>query len=127
MNAKAIYYALSRMFLPTLSIIIIALMWTLNPTKTFDFILSDNHWAAVLRIVLLLAEMAWFYYLYESFLYNEEVNKEIDELKYDNLSYSDVYDNIRDNTKMNSQFSLKHLKNKNTIILKYKDKDNSNY
>lgn len=119
MNLKAVYYALSRMFLPTLSVVIIALMWTLSPTKTFDFILSDHFWAGVLRIVLLLAEMFWFYYLYDIFISDEELNKEINELECGILNSYEAYEYIRNRTNNRDVFSVKQVKDKNTFIVKY--------
>lgn len=119
MNLKAVYYALSRMFLPTLSVVIIALMWTLSPTKTFDFILSDTFWAGVLRIVLLLAEMFWFYYLYDDFINDEELNKEINELESNSMEWNDVSNYIYKCSPRNQMFYVKYLKDKKAFIIKH--------
>lgn len=80
MNIKAATYAFSRMFLPTLTVIMLVLMWNLSPTKTFGFLLSDKDGAGGLRIVLMLAELAWFYYLYQKKAEEMLVQQSIDAL-----------------------------------------------
>ena len=123
MNLKAIYYALSRMFLPTLSVILLSLMWSLSPSKTFSFLLSENTWAGVIRIVLLIAEMFWFYYLYTSFLENEELNEGIKEVESKGtLDYYAVENFVKTNSPRNQAYNVKYLKNQNVFIIKHFDR-----
>ena len=65
MKLEAVWYALSRTLIPTITVIILALMWSLSPTKTFEFFTSNTTGAGIMRILLMIAEIAWFYYLYQ--------------------------------------------------------------
>lgn len=78
MNLKAVYYAISRMLLPTLTVVVLAFMWTLSATETFGFLISKSTWASILRIILLLAELFWFMYLYESYMDKETLKEAVE-------------------------------------------------
>jgi len=123
MNLKAIYYALSRMFLPTLSVILLALMWSLSPTKTFSFLLSDNTWASVIRIILMIAEMVWFWYLYDRFTIKEAQDQAIknDQGVHYNWTYGSIGNNIKEisGQEYNVPYPVTHLKEQKIFVVKY--------
>jgi hypothetical protein len=114
MNLKAAYYAFSRMLLPTITVIVLAMMWTLSPTETFGFLVSKSNWAAFLRIVLLLAELAWFYYLYQKYINTQLIEEEIKKDKWDKSSYSVSY--LADRIK--SLYNINYSTQDNTIKIK---------
>lgn len=122
MNTKAVYYAISRMLLPTLVVIILASLWTLSPTQTFGFLISQNSWASALRIVLFLAECVWFYYLYTQFDSKEKLNttlnseNSVEKGVSHNYIESKIYSALGTNKNM---YSIEHFKDVNAFVIKY--------
>lgn len=114
MNLKAAYYAFSRMLLPTITVVILAMMWTLSPTETFGFLVSKSNWAAFLRIILLLAELAWFYYLYQKYINTQFLEEEIKKNEWDKSSYSVSY--LADRIK--SLYNIDYSTKDNTVKIK---------
>ena len=120
MNTKAIYYAFSRMLLPTITVIILALFWSLSPVETFSWILSQNVWAKVLRVILLIAEIFWFYFLYTKYLENKGLENELTTEDFSgNYRSSDLADYVRSFNSYETRYSAKHLKNSKAFIIKY--------
>lgn len=66
MNIKAVYYAFSRMLLPTITVIGLILLSTLSIDTTFGFLMQKTWVSGLLRVALLAVELVWFYYLYQN-------------------------------------------------------------
>lgn len=73
MKIRVLFQALKFACLPTLSILLLLFFGFFSISKTIAFISSDNGWAIFIRVVLVIAEIALVYVMYEH--YNEEDTK----------------------------------------------------
>lgn len=90
MRLDSALYALSRLFLPTLEILTLTLVWTLSPTETWNFIKSNTGSAVFVRMLILFSEVGLFVYLYYTHYYNNPTENE----KQFDLNYSGNYDKL---------------------------------
>lgn len=75
MNIKLLIKAMSFMFIPTLSVLLMLLVGFFDPIALWQFIKSDSGWAILIRVLLFVIEIglvAIMYYRYEE---EEEMNK----------------------------------------------------
>ena len=98
MKKEALLYALNRSLLPTIVIAIIALFWTLSFTEVFNFLTSKTTSSAIIRVVILIAEVVWFVFLYnikeEELDINEEINN-IDNFTEYKTTRSDIIEKLK--------------------------------
>ena len=101
MNWKATHYAFSRMLLPTITVIVLSLFWSLDPIATFKFFFAKEMWSGVLRIFLLLCETGWFSYLYYNYNLDNPNSVEINYYKtnYQQIRETELYNFIRQKCK----------------------------
>lgn len=85
-NINAVYYSFSRMFLPTLTILVFLFVITLDFTVLINFLKSGTPIAIFVRVIIFLAEIAWFLFLYEKGLkkikLKENIKLSIEEIKF---------------------------------------------
>lgn len=68
MNFKILMQALKFACLPTISILTLLFFGFFSIDKTIEFIASDNGWAIALRVILVIAEIALVWIMYDYYL-----------------------------------------------------------
>jgi len=120
MKLEAVWYALSRTLIPTISVIILALMWSLSPTKTFEFLTSNTTGAGIIRIILMIAEIGWFYYLYQKKYLILIAFESLEDENYTSGNQYEFRDYLSNKTStnlgVNNTMHWKQLKNKHFLV-----------
>lgn len=95
-NFDSFLYAISRLFAPTITIVIFILICTLSPTETWKFLKKQETLSIFVRLLIFVSEVALFGYLYYNhYINNVPKNLDLKSFKTGNLAYDSYWQELQ--------------------------------